>query len=135
MSPENTTLTSPAVEAVPVQPGVASPAAGSAPEGGAAQPSWAKRNSAKLVAALLAFAVVAGAIAGLLLWRSSVDERNADTEAAFAEMVAAQGASVTTVECDGDTCAAIIGGQALTVLVQEDDEGEQQFGVVAYAGD
>ncbi|MCA0146751.1 hypothetical protein [Blastococcus sp. LR1] len=117
MSPENPALTSPAVEAVP-----------------AAGPSWAKRNSAKLVAGLLAFAVVAGAIAGLLLWRSSVDERNADTEAAFEKMVAEQGASVTTVECDGDTCSAIIGGQALSVLVQEDDKGEQQFGVVAFTG-
>ena len=62
-------------------------------------------------------------------------DRNADTEAAFAENVASQGAEVETIECDGGTCAAVINGQAYTVLVQEDEDGEQHFGISAYSGD
>jgi hypothetical protein len=49
--------------------------------------------------------------------------------------VAAQGATLETVECEGDTCAAVINGQAYTVLVQKDAKGKQHFGVSAYAGD
>ena len=101
----------------------------------AAQPGRPKRNTALLVAAMVAVVVAAVAIAGLILWRGSIDDANAETEAAFTRSVSEQGAEVTTVECDGDTCAAIIGGQAYTVLVQTDDDGEQHFGVVAYTGD
>ena len=79
--------------------------------------------------------VAALAIAGLTWYRSAVEDRNADTEAAFAAMVAGQGAAVETVECDGDTCSAVISGQAYTVLVQEDEDGQQHFGVAAYTGD
>jgi hypothetical protein len=56
----------------------------------------------------------------------------AATAAAFA--VTAQGAKVHTIQCDGDTCAAIIGNQAYTVLVQKDAKGRQHFGVSAYVG-
>ncbi|MGY2065593.1 hypothetical protein [Blastococcus sp. SYSU DS0619] len=103
--------------------------------GSAGEPGWAQRNSGLLTAVLIAVVVAAIAIAGLILWRGGVDDDNAATEAAFTETVTAQGAEVTTVECDGDTCAAIIGGQAYTVLVQVDEDGEQQFGVAAYTGD
>jgi hypothetical protein len=48
--------------------------------------------------------------------------------------VTAQGAKVDTIQCDGDTCAAIIGNQAYTVLVQKDAKGRQHFGVSAYVG-
>lgn len=101
----------------------------------AGAPSRPKRNTALLVAAMAAVVVAAIAIAGLILWRGGIDDANAETEAAFARSVSEQGAQVTTVECAGDTCAAIIGGQAYTVLVQEDEQGEQHFGVVAYTGD
>jgi hypothetical protein len=104
----------------------------SGPTGG---PGWAQRNSGLLVAAMVAVVVAAIAIAGLILWRGSIDDDNADTEAAVVAAISEQGGEVETVECDGDTCAAIIGGQAYTVLVQEDEDGKRHFGVGAYVGD
>ncbi|WP_299960572.1 hypothetical protein [uncultured Modestobacter sp.] len=99
------------------------------------EPGWVTRHTTLLITVMVAVIVAALAIAGLTFYRSSVEDRNADTEAAFAAMVAGQGAAVETVECDGDTCSAVIGGQAYTVLVQEDEDGEQHFGVAAYTGD
>jgi hypothetical protein len=78
---------------------------------------------------------VAGDPAGLVYYRDARDDRNAATEAAFAESVAAQGATLETVECDGGTCSAVVAGQAYTVLVQEDEAGDQHFGVTAFVGD
>ena len=100
-----------------------------------AEPGWVARHTTLLITVMVAVIVAALAIAGLTYYRHTLDERNADTEAAFTEMVSGQGATVETVECDGDTCAAVISGQAYTVLVQEDEAGEQHFGVSAYAGD
>ncbi|WP_222195335.1 hypothetical protein [Modestobacter italicus] len=99
------------------------------------EPSWVTRHTTLLITVMVAVIVAALAIAGLTYYRSSVEDRNADTEAAFTAMVAGQGAAVETVECDGDTCSAVISGQAYTVLVQEDEDGEQHFGVAAYTGD
>jgi len=93
------------------------------------------RHSALITAVMAAIVVAAGAVAGLWLWRNHQNDENAKTEAAFSKSVEDQGASVDTVECDGGTCSAIIGGQAYSVLVQVDDEGKQRFGVSAYAGD
>ncbi|MDP5185107.1 hypothetical protein QOZ88_20945 [Blastococcus sp. BMG 814] len=113
-------------------PGGAAPA----PDGQqASEPGWASRNSGLLIAALVAIVVAAIAIAGLILWRGGIDDDNAATEAAVTRALAEQGGEVETIECDGDTCAAIIGGQAYTVLVQVDEDGEQHFGVAAYTGD
>lgn len=98
-------------------------------------PGWAQRNRALLIAAMVAVVVAAIAIAGLILWRGGIDDDNAATEAAVVRAIAAQGGEVETVECDGGVCAAIIGGQAYTVLVQEDEDGERHFGVGAYVGD
>jgi hypothetical protein len=70
-----------------------------------------------------------------MLYKDHVGDDNAATEAAFAKTVQQQGATLETVECDGDTCAAVIQGQAYTVLVQEDGKGKQHFGVSAYSGD
>jgi hypothetical protein len=98
------------------------------------EPGWVTRHTRLLTALLVAVIVAAVAIAGLTLYRSTIDGRNADTEAAFVQSVSAQGATVETVECHGDTCAAVIGGQAYTVLVQKDAAGKQHFGVSAYAG-
>jgi hypothetical protein len=115
-------------------------AAGSTPVGdeigsGSEGESWFGRHYALLVAAAVAIVVAAVAIAGLAYYRGEVDDRNSANETAFAASVEEQGATIETVECDGDTCAAVIGGQAYTVLVQEDKNGERHFGVSAYAGD
>jgi hypothetical protein len=131
----------------PTGPETAQPAfgapAGSTPVGheissgheGSEGESWFGRHYAMLVAAAVAVVVAAVAIAGLAYYRNELDDRNSANETAFAKSVEDQGATVETVECDGDTCAAIIGGQAYTVLVQEDEDGEKRFGVSAYAGD
>jgi hypothetical protein len=92
------------------------------------------RHSGLITAAMTAVIVAAVAIAGLWLWRDHVADQNAATEAAFSKQVEQQGASVDTVECDGGTCSAIIGGQAYSVLVQKDAQGKQHFGVASYAG-
>ncbi|NEK87667.1 hypothetical protein GCU60_18165 [Blastococcus saxobsidens] len=140
MSTDSTNQPDPTPGVVPGQEGVhpaaGSPAGAAYPAGSpAGEPTQPKRNTALLIAAMVAVLVAAIAIAGLILWRGSIDDANAETEAAFTRSVTEQGAEVTTVECEGDTCAAIIGGQAYTVLVQTDEQGEQQFGVAAYSGD
>jgi len=99
-----------------------------------AAPGKAPRDRGLVLAVLVAVVVAALAIGGLFFYRQAIDQRNADTEAAFARSVTDQGAEVDTVECDGDTCAAIIQGSAYTVLVQEDGSGEQHFGVVPFTG-
>ncbi|SNR56015.1 hypothetical protein [Blastococcus mobilis] len=99
------------------------------------EPSWVQQHKSLLVAALVAVAVVAAAIGGVAWYRGMVDDRDAATEAAFAQNIAQQGAEVETVDCNGDTCSAVIGGTAYTVLVQEDANGEQHFGVAAFVGD
>ncbi|MGY5884967.1 hypothetical protein [Modestobacter lacusdianchii] len=104
-------------------------------DGTGTEPGWVTRHTTLLITVMVAVIVAALAIAGLTYYRSGVEDRNADTEAAFTAMVAGQGAAVETVECDGDTCSAVISGQAYTVLVQEDEDGEQHFGVAAYTGD
>jgi hypothetical protein len=97
--------------------------------------SWFSRHLALLVAGMVAVVVAAAAIAGLFLYRGQVDDKNTETEAAVSRLVSGQGAEVETIECDGDTCAAVIGGQAYSVLVQKDGDGELHFGVAPYAGD
>jgi hypothetical protein len=96
--------------------------------------SFFARHSGLITAAMTAIIVAAVAITGLWLWRNHVDDQNTATEAAFTKSVEAQNATVDTVECDGGSCAAIIGGQAYSVLVQEDENGKQHFGVSSYAG-
>jgi hypothetical protein len=98
------------------------------------EPGWITRHTTLLITLLLAVIVAAVAVTGLVYYRDSRNDSNADTEAAFAKSVAAQGATLETVECDGDTCAAVVAGQAYTVLVQEDADGKQHFGVSAFVG-
>lgn len=98
-------------------------------------PGFIARHTATLIALMVAVIVAAIAIAGVMLYKDHVDDDNSKTEAAFAKTVATQGATLETVECDGGTCAAVINGQAYTVLVQEDGKGKQHFGVSPYAGD
>jgi uncharacterized protein HemX len=99
-----------------------------------AQPGFVTRHTATLITLMVAVIVAAVAIAGVMLYKNRIDNDNSRTEAAFAKTVAAQGASLETVECDGGTCAAVINGQAYTVLVQKDAAGKQHFGVSAYSG-
>jgi hypothetical protein len=97
--------------------------------------SFFGRYSALLVSLMAAIVVVAAAVAGLTYYRAQMEDDNTATEQAFRQSVQERGASVETVECDGDTCAAVIGGSAYTVLVQEDEDGEQHFGVATFTGD
>jgi uncharacterized protein HemX len=97
-------------------------------------PGFLTRHTATLIALMVAVIVAAVAIAGVMLYQDRKNDANADTEAAFTQKVAGQGATLETIECHGDTCAAVINGQAYTVLVQEDAAGTQHFGVSAYAG-
>jgi hypothetical protein len=97
-------------------------------------PGFITRHTSTLIALMVAVIVAAVAIAGVMLYKDRIDDRNSDTAAAVAQNVASQGATIETVECDGDTCAAVINGQAYTVLVQEDAQGKRHFGVSAYAG-
>ena len=97
-------------------------------------PGFLTRHTATLIALMVAVIVAAVAIAGVMLYQDRRNDANADTEAAFTQKVAGQGATLETIECHGDTCAAVINGQAYTVLVQEDAAGTQHFGVSAYAG-
>jgi hypothetical protein len=100
-----------------------------------AEPGFLTRHTTTLITLMVAVIVAAVAIAGVTIYKHNVDQKNSDTEAAFAKTVSAQGATLETIECHGDTCAAVIQGQAYTVLVQEDAQGKQHFGVSAYAGD
>jgi hypothetical protein len=99
------------------------------------EPGFIARHTTTLITVMVAVIVAAAAIAGVSIYKHNVDEKNSDTEAAFAKTVSTQGATVETIECDGGTCAAVINGQAYTVLVQEDAKGEQHFGISAYSGD
>ncbi|GAB4079916.1 hypothetical protein GCU67_00985 [Modestobacter muralis] len=101
----------------------------------AGEPGWVARNTNALISALLVVIVAALAIAAVVLYRNQRDDANADTEAAVTSFLSGQDLEVETIDCTGDTCAVIVGGQAATVLVQEDDEGDQHFGVSAYSGD
>ena len=101
---------------------------------GSGEPGWVARNSNALIAALLVVIVAALAIAAVVLYRNHRDDADTDTEAAVTSFLSGQNLQVETIECSGDTCAVIVGGQAATVLVQEDDKGDQHFGVSAYSG-
>ena len=102
---------------------------------GSGEPGWVARNTNALIAALLVVIVAALAIAAVVLYRNQRDDANADTEAAVTSFLAGQELQVETIECSGDTCAVIVGGQAATVLVQQDDNGDDHYGISAYAGD
>ena len=99
---------------------------------GSGEPGWVARNTNALISALLVVIVAALAIAAVVLYRNHRDDANADTATAATAFISGQGGQVETIECTGDTCAAVVGGQAYTVLVQEDDNGDQHFGISPY---
>ena len=111
---------------------------GTAPDGfdgaGEREPGWITRHTSALIGVMAAVVVAALAIIGVGLYRHHVDQRDSDNEAAFRANVTAQGATLETVECHGDTCAAIINNQAYSVLVQTDAKGTKHFGVSAFTG-
>ncbi len=130
------------------QPTPPEPVPGSfgAPEGGAPDPAdpglpgepapgWFDRNAALVIAVSVAVIVAAAALVTLFFYRESVDDANADTESAVSDFVEEQGGEVESVQCDDDSCSAIVGGTAYTVLVHEDEDGKQTFGITAYVGD
>src|SRR3954470_4389598 len=92
-----------------------------------AEPGFVTRHTTTLITLMVAVIVAAVAIAGVVLYKKKVDDDTAPTEAAFSQYIQSQNASVDTVECNGDTCAAIIGGSAYSLLVQEDSQGKHHF--------
>jgi len=106
---------------------------GSAPEE-PREPGWISRNTTLLISLLLAVIVAGCAIIGVGVYRHNQNQTDHQNEAAFRASVTTQGASVETVECSGDTCRAIVGGQAYSVLVQKDAKGKKHFGVAAFNG-
>ena len=97
-------------------------------------PGFIARHTTTLITLMVAVIVAAVAIAGVSVYRHNDDQKNRKTEQAVAQSVSGQGATLETIECHGGTCAAIINGQAYTVLVQKDGQGKQHFGVSAYSG-
>jgi hypothetical protein len=100
----------------------------------AGEPGWVSRNTNALISALLVVIVAALAIAAVVLYRNHQDDENTATESAATAFITGQGGEVETIQCHGDTCAAVVKGQAYTVLVQEDGKGGQHFGISPYSG-
>ena len=98
------------------------------------EPSWFERNATLVISVSVAVIAVAAALVTLFFYRESVDERNADTEEAVSDFIEEQGQEVESVECDEGLCSAIVEGAAYSVLVHEDEDGDQTFGVSSYAG-
>ncbi len=107
------------------------PAVSGEPE---AEPGWFERNATLIIATSVAVIAVVAALVTLFFYRESVDEQNADTESAVSDFVEEKGGSVESVRCADGSCTAIVDGAAYSVLVHEDEDGDQTFGVSAYAG-
>ncbi len=98
------------------------------------EPGWFERNATLVISVSVAVIAVAAALVTLFFYRESVDDKNADTEAAVTDFIEEQGQEVDSVQCHDGSCSAIVDGAAYTVLVHEDEDGDQTFGVAAYAG-
>ena len=82
------------------------------------------------------FLAVIGLILGLvLLITHQRDNTYQKNEQAASKYLEEQGAVLDSIDCKVDTCSAIISGSAYTILIQEDKDGKQHFGVTAYVGD
>ena len=108
------------------------PAPGGEPE---SEPGWFERNATLVISVSVAVIAVAAALVTLFFYRESVDSQNADTEDAVTDFIEQQGQEVESVECDEGNCSAIVDGAAYSVLVHEDEDGDQSFGVAGYTGD
>jgi hypothetical protein len=130
-----------ATQPVPGDPGAPYFGGSSAPAGESGQeyetesePGWFERNATLVISVSVAIIAVAAALVTLFFYRESVDEQNADTEEAVTDFIEEQGQEVESVQCDAGSCSAIVEGAAYTVLVHEDDDGDQSFGVANYSG-
>ena len=99
-----------------------------------AEPGWFERNATLVISVSVAVIAVVAALVTLFFYRESVDEQNADTEQAVTDFIEEQGQQVASVECDESSCSAIVEGAAYSVLVHEDEDGDQTFGIANYAG-
>ena len=127
------TRTVPGDPGAPYFGGAADPAEQPFPETDA-EPGWFERNATLVISVSVAVIAVAAALVTLFFYRESVDEQNADTEQAVTDFIERQGQQVDSVECDEGSCSAIVEGAAYSVLVHEDEDGEQTFGVAGYGG-
>ena len=98
------------------------------------EPGWFERNATLVISVSVAVIAVAAALVTLFFYRESVDDQNADTEEAVTEFIEEQGQQVQSVRCDDGSCSAIVDGAAYSVLVHEDEDGDQTFGVANYNG-
>ena len=98
------------------------------------EPGWFERNATLVISVAVAVIAVAAALVTLFFYRESVDERNADTEDAVTDFIEEQGQEVESVQCDEESCSAIVEGAAYSVLVHEDEDGDQTFGIANYSG-
>lgn len=140
MSTDNPQPTGPTPEPVVVPPAQGAPTPGTpAGEGwtpvGEQEPGFFERHSGVIVSVATAVIVAALAVVGVFLWKQNEDDANTDTAAAVTDFIEGQGGTVETIECEGGTCHAIVDNQAYTVLVQEDEDGDQHFGLTGYTGD
>lgn len=109
--------------------------AGAAGPGEEDETGWFDRNATLVISVSVAVIAVAAALVTLFFYRESLAEGNEDTEAAVRDFVEEQGGQVESVECDEGACSAIVAGTAYSVLVHEDEDGVQTFGITAYTGD
>ena len=98
------------------------------------EPGWFERNATLVISVSVAVIAVAAALVTLFFYRESVEEQNADTEDAVTDFIEEQGQEVESVRCDEGSCSAIVEGAAYSVLVHEDEDGDQTFGIANYAG-
>lgn len=98
------------------------------------EPGWFERNATLVISVSVAVIAAAAALVTLFFYRESVDDRNADTEAAVSDFIEEQGQEVESVQCDEGSCSAIVEGAAYSVLVHEDGDGDQTFGIANYSG-
>lgn len=133
MSTDDDQPTAAPVATVPAEPGApylgGAEASGEEPEAG-----WFDRNATLVISVSVAVIAVAAALVTLFFYRESMAEADEDTEAAVASFVEEKGGEVESVQCADGSCTAIVDGAAYSVLVHEDEDGDQTFGVSAYAG-
>ncbi len=127
------TAAPPATQPVPGDPGTPY-VDGYDDQGEESEPGWFERNATLVISVSVAVIALAAALVSLFLYRESIDGANEDTEAAVRAFVEEQGQDVESVQCDEGACSAIVGGAAYTVLVHEDEDGDQTFGVSSYTG-
>jgi len=98
------------------------------------EPGWFERNATLVISVSVAIIAVAAALVTLFFYRESADEQNSDTEDAVTDFIEEQGQEVQSVQCDEGSCSAIVEGAAYSVLVHEDEDGDQTFGIASYSG-